>query len=259
MSEPASDDRQDWIRNQKPEAEGDEFARMAARGREELGSEEEARELLDEIDGLLAKRFGAPANEVGEDAGAKKGVKKQGGAKVRSLRTWYAAAAILLLLAAGYWWTTRTPAFNSEAVYAESFRPYANELSGRSMGDPVVVDSMNATLAAALLAYDRREYGTSADSFAVYLRIAPAAAPTLYYGISLLADGQADAALNTLRPLQTDPDYGDPARWYSALAELRVGDVAAARSRLTAIVNDNTSLFQTKARTLLNKLPNTIK
>ncbi|MEM9258940.1 MAG: hypothetical protein AAGA62_04780, partial [Bacteroidota bacterium] len=78
-------------------------------------------------------------------------------------------------------------------------------------------------------------------------------------GISLLADEQPNAALNTLRPLQSDADYGDPARWYAALAELRMGEIAAARNSLTAIANDNTSLFQTKARNLLNTLPNTTK
>ncbi|MEM1358541.1 MAG: hypothetical protein AAGF89_10090 [Bacteroidota bacterium] len=260
MSEPAGNDRRDWIRNKKPGAGADEFARMAARGREELGSEGEASELLSELDGMLAKRFGPQANETGATAGAEKVAKQQTPAKVSSLRPWYAAAAaILLLLAAGYWWTTQTPAFNPEAVYAEAFSPYANELSGRSMGTPATMDSMNATLSAALLAYDRRDYGTAADSFAVYLRLAPAAAPQLYYGISLLADEQPTAALNALRPLQSDPDYGDPARWYAALAELRTGEIVAARNRLSAIANDATSLFTTKARNLLNTLPNTTK
>lgn len=260
MSEPSSDDRRDWIRNQKPGEEADDFARMAARGREELGSEEEAHDLLNELDGLLAQRFGATENKAGADAGAKEMGSKQGGAKVRSLRTWYAAAAtILLLLAAGYWWTMRSPDFNAETAYAEAFSPYANELSGRSMGNTTPIDTMDATLAAALLAYDRRDYGTAADSFAVYLRPAPAAAPSLYYGISLLADEQPNAALNILSELQSDPNYGDPARWYAALAQLRKGDVTAARSSLAAIANNNNSLFQTKAQTLLNTLSNTTK
>ncbi|MEM9261399.1 MAG: hypothetical protein AAGA62_17295, partial [Bacteroidota bacterium] len=195
MSEPADDDRRDWIRNQKPGTEADEFARMAARGREELGSETEAQELLSELDNMLAKRFATPSDETGAAAGAKKVVPKQRKASVRSLRPWYAAAAaILLLLTVGYWWTTRTPAFNSESAYAKAFSPYANELSARSMGTPATVDSMNTTLSAALLAYDRRDFSTAADSFAVYLRLAPATAPKLYYGISLLADEQPNAA-----------------------------------------------------------------
>ncbi|MEL7162763.1 MAG: hypothetical protein AAFN92_18540 [Bacteroidota bacterium] len=247
MSAPRqNEDRQRWLRGEAPRGEADDFARQAARGREELGSEEEARELLGEIDGLLEERF--------SDTGAHAGAKSVG--KVRSLRRYYAiAAALLLLLAVGYWWTTRQPAFDAETVYASAFSPYANELNGRTMGEADPADTLAPTLRAALLAYDRRDYAQAADSFAVHLNQAPASGPELYYGISLLAAGRTTAARDVLAPLRTDPDYGDPARWYHALALVRQPDLTAARAALTAISRDTRSRFRTRATDLLTTLP----
>ncbi|MEO0734095.1 MAG: hypothetical protein AAFZ52_14765 [Bacteroidota bacterium] len=251
MSAPRqNEDRQRWLRGEPPGDGADDFARQAARGREELGSEAEAQELLGELDSLFEERFAGTRAQEGAAAGAKSV------AKVRSLRQYYAiAASLLLLVATGYWWATRQPVFDAEATYAAAFSPYANELSGRTMGEVDPADTLAPTLRAALLAYDRREYATAADSFAVQLIQAPAAAPTLYYGISLLAAGRTADARKVLAPLRTDANYGDPARWYHALALVRQPDLTAARDALNAIATDETSRFRTQAANLLTTLP----
>lgn len=265
--------RQGWLKGDQPEKDSDEFARHAACGREELGSEEEARELMNELDGMFAARFGgaqtgagAPGSVKGaggEHAGAKQ-VPLEGKVetKVRRLGRYYAAAAaILLLVAAGSWWITQQNTLTPESLYAEAFSPYANDLSGRTMGSD---GPMTATiLDEASLAYDRRDYAAAAEGFGRYLIAPPtspepAAAPEkvrLYYGISLLAANQPEAALTELETLMNDPANGPPAAWYHALAQVRLGRLAEARIELTAIANDENSAFSSRAKGLLLTIP----
>jgi hypothetical protein len=273
MSNPNKQDREGWLRGEEPDAQADEFARHAAQGRKELGSEAEASDLLNELDGLLAKRFGAA--EVGKQVtnptssqggapiaiGAGEEVRSKPPASVRRLgRLYAAAAAILLLIAAGSWWLTQTATYDANDVFAETFTPYANDLSGRTMGDDTT--TIGGRLGEALLAYDRRDYPAAVSAFEAHFlapptSIAPATAPQIqfYYGISLLGTGQAQTALPVLDALRTDATYGDPADWYHALALLRDGQTAAARSSLQDIANDTNSPFRAKATALLPSLP----
>ncbi len=282
MSDP---NRQGWLKGDPPKKEDDEFARHAARGREELGSEAEARELMSELDGMFAARFGetqaktdfsvSAKEESGEHAGAKE-VPLEGRTKtkVRRLGRYYAAAAaILLLVAAGSWWITQQNTLSPENLYAEAFSPYANDLSGRTMGSNEPTTS--SALDEASLAYDRRDYVAAADGFGRYLTALPtptepASAPPspgeevskpktekirLYYGISLLAANQPEAAMAELEALINDPATGPPAAWYRALAQVRLGRLAEARQALAAIANDENSAFSSKAKGLLRSIP----
>jgi hypothetical protein len=271
MSNPNKQDREGWLRGEEPDAQADEFARHAAQGRKELDSEAEAKDLLDELDGLLAERFGAPAADKavtsptasagGAAAGAGEEVRSKPPAKIRRLgRLYAAAAAILLLVAAGSWWLTQATPYDADTVFAEAFSPYANGLSGRTMGDDTT--TIDGQLGEALLAYDRRDYPAAVSAFEGHFlapptSIAPATAPQiqLYYGISLLGAGQAKTALPVLEALQTNTTYGDPASWYQALALISDGQTAAARSSLQNIVNDTDSPFRAKATALLRTLP----
>jgi len=264
MSDQNKNGREDWLRGDKPTADADDFARHAARGREELASEAEAKELMAELDGLFAARFGeaAGANNEGGAAGAKEAASpKKGQARIRKLERLYAvAAAILLLVGVGSWWITQTPAYNANVVFAEVFSPYANDLSGRTMGgDEVLTDD---PLAGALLAYDRGDFAEAATAFEGYFLApptdtAPATAPKiqLYYGISLLGAGRVVTAIPVLEALRNNPNTGPPATWYHALALLRDGQTLAAHTELTAISQDNNSPFQQQALKLLPRLP----
>ncbi|WP_020568519.1 tetratricopeptide repeat protein [Neolewinella persica] len=271
MSNPNKQDREGWLRGDEPDAQADEFARHAAQGRKELGSEAEASDLLNELDGLLAERFGGTevgkqatsptSSQGGGGAGAAEEAKSKPPASVRRLRRLYAAAAaILLLVAAGSWWLTQTVTYDANEVFAETFTPYANELSGRTMGDETT--TIGGQLGEALLAYDRRDYPAAVSAFEAHFlapptSIAPATAPQiqLYYGISLLGAGQPKTALPVLDALRTNATYGDPAEWYHALALLRDGQTAAARSSLQNIVKDTNSAFRAKATALLPSFP----
>ncbi len=266
MSNPNNPERDAWLRGDQPGGADDEFARHAARGRQELANEAEAANLLNELDGLLAERFGSapqqvtnPTASVGGAAGAEEApTESRPPAKVRRLgRLYAAAAAILLLVAAGSWWITQQPTFDAEVTFAEAFTPYANELSGRTMGGGDTTAALGGPLAAALLAYDRRDYPAAAAAFEAHFTapptsLAPATAPQiqLYYGISQLGANQATAAIPVLGALRNDPNYGQPATWYHALALLRSGQTAAARTSLQDIMNDNSSPFRDRAKDL---------
>ncbi|MEM9928865.1 MAG: hypothetical protein AAF840_03510 [Bacteroidota bacterium] len=269
MSNPNNPERDAWLRGEQPGGPDDEFARHAARGREELTSEAEAQDLLNELDGLLAERFGAasgvtnPAPREGEAAGAEEveAAQQRPPAKVRRLGRFYAiAAAILLLLAAGSWWLWQENRFDAEAAYAEAFTPYANALSERTMGGDDSTATLRGELAEAFLAYDRRDYPAAVTAFAAHLAApvpspAPATTPQiqLYYGISQLGANQAEAASSTLEALRTDANYGAPASWYHALALLRSGQQPAAKTALEAISADTTSPFHEQAQRLLDE------
>lgn len=271
MSNPNKQDREGWLRGEEPDAQADEFARHAAQGRKELSSEAEAQDLLNELDGLLAERFGAAdtgknltppaAAQGGAAAGAAEEVRSRPPAKVRRLgRLYAAAAAILLLIAAGSWWLTQATPYDAGAVFAESFSPYANELSGRTMGDDTT--ALGGRLGEALLAYDRRDYPAAVTAFEDHFlapptSVAPATAPQiqLYYGISLLGADQAQTAISVLEALRSHPTYGDPANWYYALALLRNGQTTAARAALQNIAEDTNSPFRTRATAVLPSLP----
>lgn len=271
MSNPNKQDREGWLRGEEPDAQADEFSRHAAQGRKELSSETEASELLNELDGLLAERFGAPEvgkqatsptpSQGGAAAGAAEEVRSKPPASIRRLgRLYAAAAAILLLVAAGSWWITQTVTYDANEVFAKTFTPYANDLSGRTMGDDTT--TISGQLGEALLAYDRRDYPAAVSAFEAHFlapptSIAPATAPQVqfYYGISLLGGGQTKTALSVLDALRTNATYGAPANWYHALALLRDGQTAAARSSFQDIVNDTNSPFRAKATALLPTLP----
>lgn len=262
MSDQKDQGRRAWVRGDAPQDPNDEFAKHAARGRKELGSEQEADDLLRELDSLLAERYGAATGSGPEDlrGAAQQDQRQSKPATIRRLPRLYAiAVAILLLIAVGWWWSQRqrTTTFDAEAVYAEAFEPYANDLGGRAMGgdDP---DSLagDPTLAAAILAYDRRDFAAAADSFAVYQKLAPASAPvSLYHGISLLAAGKPAAAGPLLQTVTDDTTYAAPAAWYKALALLRSGDTAGAKVALEAIAKDSSSPFRQAAQKLLPDIP----
>ena len=166
------------------------------------------------------------------------------------------AAAILLLVAAGFWWIQQPRAFDAETVYASAFEPYANDLGGRAMGGNEPGDPVDRTLAAASLAYDRRDYAAAADSFALQLSTAPAAAATsFYYGLSLLGANRNQQAIDVLSPLGNDAEYGPAANWYRALALLRSKQLPAAKTALSGIANNELSPFKSAAEKLLQRLP----
>ncbi len=267
MSNPNNPEREAWLRGEQPAGPADDFARHAARGRQELADNDAANDLLQELDGLLAARFGETPEKVNQPADSSGGAageqdvpaERRPPARIRRLRRLYAAAAaILLLIAAGSWWASQRSAFDAEAVFAETFTPYANDLSGRTMGGSDTAAAISGPLAAAMLAYDRRDYAEATDAFAAHFlappaSLAPATAPQiqLYYGISQLGANQPAAAMITLEALKDDADYGHPANWYRALALLRNGQTARASSLLREISLNNNSPFSERARSLL--------
>lgn len=266
MSSQNKQGRERWVRGEQSPGT-DDFGRSADRGREELASVTEAADLMKDLDLAFAAKFGdldekestSTSSAGGANAGAKKELKGSGGATVRRLgRLYTIAAAILLLIAVGSWWLTHQPATDYETLYAEAFTPYANDLASRPMGGDDASTSLDEKLAAASLAYDRRNYAAAATAFADYLNSAPAEAPNsarLYYGISLLGANKAREAIPVFEQLaQDDASYRDTARWYQALALLRSQQPEAARQILAGISSSPSSPFAQRANTLLKAI-----
>lgn len=259
MAQPDNPRRDAWLRGEFPEdANRDPFGESAARGRRELDSPEEAAEFLAGIEARLEATYGGSKVEASTPPKPK--------AKVRSLGKWYAtAAAILLLVVAGIWWINQPTAFDAETIYAETFSPYANDLSERTMGGNDNDSLTNAALQTALLAYDRRDYAAAAAAFSAYRTAppvlpAPASAPSpaaisLYHGISLLAADEAVAATAQLEPILEDPTYGLPARWYLALAYLRAEQTEDCKNILEPLARRTDTPFAQQAAELLKTLP----
>jgi hypothetical protein len=259
MAQPDNPRRDEWLRGDIPDDAGrDPFGESAARGRRELESPEVAAELLAGIEARLEATYG------GASTGAPPA--KAGKAKVRSLGKWYAmAAALLLLVVLGAWWINQSTAFDAETVYAESFTPYANDLSDRTMGGETVDSLRNEALQTALLAYDRRDYPAAAAAFVAYRTAvpegpAPASSPnsaaiSLYHGISLLGAEEAEEAASVLEPITQDTTYGLPAKWYLALAYLRAEQFENCREILEPLSRRNDTPFANKAADLLKTLP----
>lgn len=257
MTQSDNPQRDEWLKGELSDNSGrDPFGESAARGRRELDSPEEAAELLAGIEARLEATYGSDTTEQGAS----------GSARVRPLGRWYAmAAAVLLLTVVGLWWTNQPTAFDAETIYAKTFTPYANDLSGRTMGGDETDTTVNEALQRALLAYDRRDYAAAAAAFRAYRaaapdETAPATAPnadaiSLYQGISLLGANEAGAAATTLEPLTENATYGLPAKWYLALAYLRAERTEDSRKILEPLARRNDTPFAQKAADLLKTLP----
>lgn len=247
-------DRDAWLSQRPTGPEDDAFAESAARGRKELDAATAA-ELLGELDQSIAKRYGKGMSTIRPVATT----------KVRRIipKWWAAAATVLLLLIAGYAYWAGSRGVDTQELYAANFEPYANDLSRRSMGDvdTAVLDSSskplsNTPLGEALLAYDRRDYTAAVDRFETYFSNGVVELPghRFYYGVSLLAAGRAADAAGVLTELEADPQYGNAAVWYQALAALRADQPDRAVEHLRALAKNENNPFHRRAEDLLRQL-----
>lgn len=75
-----------------------------------------------------------------------------------------------------------------------------------------------------------------------------------YLGIAQLASANPEAALQALAQVREESFDWDSAQWYSALAQLKLGQTDAARQTLTRISNQPNHVHQKQAKELLEQL-----
>jgi hypothetical protein len=243
-------DRRRWIKGENGTV-GDAFDQRADAGREELANPTEAADLLDALDAEIDALYGSATDlPVTNDA---VGPNTSTSGQVRKLyvpkKRWFAlAAAVALFLIAGWWLTLGL--IDASDLYATNFSHYENDLVVRQMGEGGVNDP---ELAAALKAYEARNYPLAETELTAYLSAGGKSSTRLYLGISQLANDQLDAARTNLTAATKNERQTNAANWYLALTELKANQPEAARPLLQQLANGN-SLFKNRATALLNKL-----
>ena len=165
---------------------------------------------------------------------------------LRTSSRWLIAASILVLIAAAAYllWPGQ-----EQNLYADFFEPYPNYLTTRT-------DNQNTTLGAAINAYQNRDYTTALGHFQELLAEDTKRTDIRFYiGICQAELDQAEAALSSFQEVITKADntYTGPAKWYKALAHLKVNQNDQAKSLLNELINSNGD-FSTEARDLLNEI-----
>lgn len=102
---------------------------------------------------------------------------------------------------------------------------------------------------------DAGNYEQAAILFSELAAVERASGYMLYRGMAQLADGDASAALNSLRQVRPESNEYDLALWHMALAHLQEGKPVVAKGQLQTVIeqSDDTALRQ-KAEDLEEKL-----
>lgn len=144
--------REDWLSHdpasgEEPSSAGkgtpDEWESRALRGRELLGSEDEARDLLGEIDEAIESTYGDGT------------IRQLPDKKNRPLRRWLSIAAGIVLLLTAAWWLI-PGSDNTQTLFAAHFEHLDNDLRPFTMGDDA--SNFPDELKESLRSYHARRY-----------------------------------------------------------------------------------------------------
>ena len=169
-------------------------------------------------------------------------------AKRRPLFPILAAVAAVLLLLLMLPWLIDGDAQSPDELYAAYFEHHLISLAQRDAVDPNLLTLEKL--------YNDKNYQDALDLFETYLNGSIASNLLLGAGISYLETGQPEKA----RPLfnqiidSKDFNYADQARWYGALAALKLNDATSAKSFLQPLVEDKSADHHEEAMELLRKL-----
>lgn len=153
---------------------------------------------------------------------------------LRQLPRWLAVAASLALVLAALWWWRQPSAKDDPALLAQTYlsTPYPPPVA--TMGE---ADTRPAALQNAFLAYRTGDFAAAAQQLVPLSAPAETSDEILFYtGESLLQTGQLEAALAAFA--RVPPGYWrEAADWRSALALLKSGQTARAKSLLEKLRN----------------------
>ena len=172
--------------------------------------------------------------------------RRQGG-RIRSIRQWAAAAAVVLLLSIAGWWLW--PTSNSpEQLFAQHYEAYDLTFGNRSEGDPLVLAGSS---------YLANDYEAAAVAFESILQDDPTQSKARFaLGICHMELKQWGNAVQSFEQLVKGQDalYADNARWYWALALLKLDRAEEAASQLEILSTTNGARFQEQAIQLLKAI-----
>ena len=147
---------------------------------------------------------------------------------------------------------------SGETLFRRHFEPYPSTRPVvRGMSDERGVHDVAGEddASSALALYQARDYRGALAALEKSRERAPRDPMILFYaGVSRLALGNAREAMRDLEEvaLLGSSEFSAPAEWYVALADLRNGDLDAARSRLVRIAEAG-GFYRAKAQALLSE------
>jgi TolA-binding protein len=177
---------------------------------------------------------------------------------VRSLRSYFymGAAAVLLILSVFVYQMTSNNLFNQHFVASETIG--VDIIGFRAAEDLTKAEQVKR---AALKAYREKDYKTCIQLFRDYRQNFPTVAKEdfqalVVLGIAQLAQGKADAALETLGNVtnSSDSTYRQEAEWMTALAYIKLDRKEEAAEELKDISGKTGHVYQEKAAALLEDL-----
>ncbi|MCE7993037.1 MAG: hypothetical protein HEP71_13705 [Roseivirga sp.] len=169
-------------------------------------------------------------------------------------KIWFAAAAVLVLAIISIGFFTKADPIDGEQLYVSYFEPYPADNSVRSTeDDPTLISQMER----ALEAYANEDFKAAVQELLGYLYVDEDNSRARFYlGISLLAQGYAEKAAESLLEVAEESDsiYADPARWYYALSLIRQSKRSSARKELKRLEKDAKGKYQKLAIEMLDEL-----
>ena len=130
-------------------------------------------------------------------------------------------------------------------LYASNYQPYSITIGARGQSIP-------QALTQASTLYQQGQYEAALPIFQSIADTSQNTLLSLSIGLCQLALERPTAAITTLKSIQNDPLYGEPAQWYLALAYLKLEDITNSKSALQAI-QPNTEFYD-QAQDLLKEL-----
>lgn len=143
---------------------------------------------------------------------------------------WSLAATVLVLCLVGLWWTTQNDRYSAESLVAMNLEPYEAPVQLR--------DEQGATEHEASTYFREGRYAEAALRFEELLTdsASQTAITQFYAGHSFLLSNDPEKAILYLSPVVEGlSPYREPARWYRALAYLKLGMIDSSRKDLQAL------------------------
>jgi len=158
------------------------------------------------------------------------------------------AAALLLVMAVGWWSMNLGSGFDAQQLAMDSFRPYDNITAGNVRGDN---DATAET--AAFADYDAGNFAAAEEKLA---SLEATDVNKFYLGQSLLAQEKFVEAQALFGALSQRSGFAlsKESHYYSGLAQLGLGDVAAAGKTFSEIAGTPAHPMRKEAKALLAKM-----
>ena len=218
----------------------DDFTEKSLEGYQYLPEDISAESLLDRID-----------RKIDQQTGSKKPAIRRNLPFLLSI-----AATLSLLLYAGLGFL----AGDTSAKTAELFQVYHSPLPvaipDKGIKRDLMAEEIQDFLSEAFRQYENGSYDAANELFHRVERDGTSSAEVLFYhGLSLLAAGRTELAIQKLSPLSeqlADPAYSENLNWYLALAYVKTENFQQAEPLLESLINSR--FYQHKAANLLQAI-----